>query len=244
MPDWNARVMRHAGEAVVQWNMIDEGDHVLACLSGGKDSWAMLHVLRQLQQRAPVRFSLSALKVDYPHDAAANARIEAHCGQLGVLFTLVHTSIGDIIRQHGHRHKGHCSFCARLRRGHIYTQAEQMGITRVALGHHREDLNETLLLNLFHHGQLLAMRPCYRPQGHAFDVIRPLALVPEADVAALAEQLGAPIEHESCPLADNNERSRTKALLQKLTADYPHLAGNLLSAQKCAGLLGSYSSGE
>jgi len=237
MSNIESRLLHHMGQAVVGWGMIADGDRVLACLSGGKDSWALLWGLLQLQRRAPVNFTVQALKVDYPHTPEQNAAVADGCRALGVPFQLVNTRIGEIIAERGNPGGSHCAFCARLRRGHIYTRAAELGSTRVALGHHREDLNETLLLNLFHHGRLRPMPPRYRPRGRGFDVIRPLALTPEADIIALVEHLGLPLVPANCPLADNTRRAASKDLLARLTDTFPDIAGNLLAAQREAGLL-------
>jgi tRNA 2-thiocytidine biosynthesis protein TtcA len=225
------RIFRQVGSAIGDFHLIEEGDRILVCLSGGKDSWVLLSILESLQKKAPVHFTIEAIKVDYPLTREENARIAEACASKNMPFTLISSDIGRIIANHRNEGKSHCSFCARLRRGFIYREAEKRGFNKIALGHHREDTNETLLLNMFFSGTLWAMPPMYRNDDDTVTVIRPLIRVSEDDIREYAKALDMPIIPETCPFSDDRERAAMKALLDELSVRYPRLPESLLAAQ-------------
>jgi tRNA 2-thiocytidine biosynthesis protein TtcA len=225
------RIFRRVGSAIADFDMICEGDRILVCLSGGKDSWALLHVLEHLRCKAPVNFTLEALKVDYPNTPEENASLAAGCESLGVPFTVLDTEIGKIIDENAIPGKSHCAFCAKLRRGFIYTEAKRRGFEKIALGHHREDANETLLMNMFFSGVMKSMPAIFRNDEDEITVIRPLIRVAEDDIREFVRGSGLPVIHENCLYADDRQRSAMKDLLRELSTHYPHLQESLIAAQ-------------
>ena len=189
----NKRLRRQVGEAIADFNMIEEGDKVMVCLSGGKDSFTMLDILRQLQAKAPVNFELVAVNLDqkqpdFPADVLPDfLRVE------GVPFHIIEQDTYSVVKRVVPEGKTMCSLCSRLRRGSLYTYAAEQGFTKIALGHHRDDLLATFFLNLFHHAKLSGMPPKLRSDDGKHIVIRPLAYCAEADIAAYAEARQFPI---------------------------------------------------
>src|SRR3954468_1570093 len=179
-----SRIAKRTTKAIVDYQMIDDGDRVMVGLSGGKDSWALLQVLDVLRQRAPIQFSLVAVNVDsgykeYKHDLIART-----CEARGWEYRIEHTGIGGVIEDKLDPDQTPCSLCARLRRGVLYRMADAVGATKIALGHHLDDFVETLLLNLFFAGALKAMPARLVSDNDKYTVIRPLVYVTEAEARA------------------------------------------------------------
>ncbi len=224
-------ILKKTGQAIADYKLIEDGDRILIGISGGKDSWALLKTLVMLQKKAPVHFELHAAKVDYPHTVEDNRIIEDACREILTDFMLIETDIEEIISQNINQNKSHCAFCARLRRGFLTTHAVKNGFNKIALGHHREDFNETLLMNLFFSGTLASMPVKYQIERHLVEVIRPLALTAEDDIKAYIQQSGLPVIHNRCKYADENQRAQMKTLIEMLSETYPGIKNSLMAAQ-------------
>jgi len=227
------RRLRHqVGQAVADFGMIEEGDRIAVGLSGGKDSYCLLMLLGELQRRAPVRFELTALTVDAGYPGFDTAAISRFCSDNGFCHQVLSTTHYDIIQEKLRPGSSFCSLCARLKRGTLYGAVRQMGYSKLALGHHRDDFIETLLLNQFFVGSLKAMSACMLADSGDVTVIRPLVYVAEQDTARLAAEAGLPVVSCSCPVAGSPDlqRQRMKELLSSLEKDIPHIKNSLLKA--------------
>jgi len=187
------RIRRQAGEAIVDFGMIEEGDRVMVCLSGGKDSYGLLDILLQLKIKAPVRFEIVAVNLDQKQPGFPERVLPDYLAQLGVPFRIVEQDTYSIVKRVVPEGKTMCALCSRLRRGVLYRVAGELGATKIALGHHRDDVLATFFLNLFHAGALKAMPAKLRSDDGRHVVIRPLAYVAEDDLAAYAEAKAFPI---------------------------------------------------
>ena len=226
------RLARKTTRAIVDYQMIEDGDHVMVGLSGGKDSWALLQVLDVLRRRAPIRFSLVAVNVDsgykdYKHDAIART-----CEARGWEYRIEHTGIGELIEDILDANQTPCSLCARLRRGVLYRIANEVGATKIALGHHADDFIETLLLNLFFAGALKAMPAKLVSDNGKHVVIRPLVYVGEDEARQYARESELPIIGCCCPACGDLalQRQRTKKLLMELELEHPGVKQSMLKA--------------
>lgn len=227
------RRLRHqVGQAVADFGMIKEGDRVAVGLSGGKDSYCLLLLLGELQRRAPVRFELTALTVDAGYPGFNSEAISRFCADNGFRHQVLSTTHYDIIQEKLRPGSSFCSLCARLKRGTLYGAVRQMGYTKLALGHHRDDFIETLLLNQFFVGSLKAMSACMLADSGDVTVIRPLVYVAEEDTTRLAAESGLPVVSCSCPVAGSPDlqRQRMKELLSSLEKDIPHIKNSLLKS--------------
>ncbi len=230
--NYKVKIKRKVGTAIQDFKMISDGDRILVCLSGGKDSWVMLDMLSQLKKKAPVNFELEALKIDYPHNPEDNMRIKnAAVTEYNINCTILDTNTESIIDSVKDKSKSHCALCSRLRRGFIYSYAFKHGYNKIALGHHMNDTNETLLMNLFFSGIMKGMAPVLRSDDNRNTVIRPLIYVKESWIAAYAEQLELPLFKDECRFYDQKERSRVKKLLNSLEQEIPDIQNNMLAGQ-------------
>jgi tRNA 2-thiocytidine biosynthesis protein TtcA len=187
------RIRRQVGDAIVDFGMIEEGDRVMVCLSGGKDSFGMLDVLMSLKEKAPVNFELIAVNLDQKQPGFPERVLPEYLTSLGVPFRIVEQDTYSIVKRVIPEGKTMCSLCSRLRRGVLYRVAGELGATKIALGHHRDDVLATFFLNLFHAGTLKAMPAKLLSDDGRHVVIRPLAYVAEEDLAAYAEAKAFPI---------------------------------------------------
>jgi tRNA 2-thiocytidine biosynthesis protein TtcA len=197
MPDephvTHRKLSRAVGRAVVEFGMIEEGDRVMVAVSGGKDSYTMLHLLRELARKAPVRFTIHAVNIDQGHPGFPGDRLTTYMAREGYDFRMVREDTYSIVKEKVPEGKTFCSLCSRLRRGILYRIAHEMGCNVLALGHHRDDVLQTLMLNLLFAGQLAAMPPKLAGDGGTVRVIRPLVYCAEEDIQLFSEAQAFPI---------------------------------------------------
>jgi len=225
------RIRRQVGEAISDFAMIAEGDRVMVCLSGGKDSHGMLDALLSLQEKAPVRFELVAVNLDQKQPGFPAHVLPEYLEARGVPFRIVEQDTYSVVKRVIPEGKTMCSLCSRLRRGALYRVAGELGATRIALGHHRDDVLATFFLNLFHGGQLKAMPAKLASDDGRHVVIRPLVYVAEADLAAYAEARRFPIiPCTLCGSQENLERKRIGEMLRDWERNHPGRIESILRA--------------
>lgn len=217
------RLRRKAGEAIADYGMIDEGDRVMVCVSGGKDSYAMLDLLLDLQRIAPVRFELIAVNLDQKQPGFPEQVLPDYLSAIGVEFRIVEKNTYRIVKERIPEGKTMCGLCSRLRRGTLYETAQQLGATKIALGHHMDDLVETLFLNMFHGSRMKTMPPKLVSDDRRNIVIRPLVYCRERDIARFAKQRSYPIiPCTLCGSQPNLERVRIKKMLADWERESPN----------------------
>ena len=210
--------LRHlVGKAVGDYRMIQSGDRIMVCMSGGKDSYTMLDMLLALQRRAPVSFELIAVNLDQKQPGFPEQVLPDYLSSLGVAYDILEQDTYSVVTRAVPQGKTYCGLCSRLRRGVLYRYASENGITRIALGHHREDIVETFFLNLFHAGKVKAMPPKLLSDDGRHVVIRPMAYCAEADIAAYAHMRGFPII--PCDLCGSQEKL-ARAKIKRMLRDW------------------------
>ncbi len=225
------RLCREVGRAIVDYRMIEEDDRVMVCLSGGKDSYGMLDILQKLQARAPVRFELIVVNLDQKQPGFPADVLPAYLTKLGVPFHIENQDTYSIVKRLIPEGKTLCSLCSRLRRGILYRVADELGATKIALGHHRDDILQTVLLNMFFGAKLKGMPPKLVSDDGRHVVIRPMAYVPEKDLARWAEVRQFPIiPCTLCGSQDNLQRKQVGQMLQEWEKKFPGRIENMFSA--------------
>ena len=225
------RLRRQVGEAIADFGMIEEGDRVMVCLSGGKDSYGLLDVLMALREKAPVSFDLVAVSLDQKQPGFPAHVLPDYLSGLGVPFRIVEQDTYSVVKRVLPEGKTLCSLCSRLRRGVLYRVAGELGATKIALGHHRDDILATFFLNLFFGGKLKAMPPKLKSDDGRHIVIRPLAYVKEDDLAAYAVEKGFPIiPCNLCGSQEHLQRRQVREQLRQWERQFPGRVESILRA--------------
>ena len=225
------KLRRLTGQAVADYAMIEAGDRIMACLSGGKDSYTLLDMLLSLKRSAPIRFDVVAVNLDQKQPNFPADVLPGYLDCLGIEYHVVEQDTYAVVKALTPEGKTYCPVCSRLRRGVLYSFAKRIGATKIALGHHADDAVETLFLNMFHGGRLKAMPPKLKSDDGAHIVIRPLYYVRERDIARFARLRAYPIiPCDLCGSQENLERQRVKAILAQWDAEQPGRVDNIARA--------------
>lgn len=227
------KLRRETGRAIIDYNMIGEGDKIMVCLSGGKDSYTMLDMLRSLQMSAPVKFELVAVNLDQKQPGFPEEVLPAYLEAEGVPYYILEKDTYSIVKEKVPEGKTTCALCSRLRRGNLYGFAEEIGATRIALGHHRDDMVETLFLNMFFNGKMKSMPPKLRSDDGKNVVIRPLAYCREKDIVEFAALKNYPIiPCNLCGSQENLQRNQVKQMLHDWDKQQPGRIESIFSAMQ------------
>ena len=225
------RLRRHVGQAIADYNMIEPGDKVMVCLSGGKDSFAMLDILMALQKSAPVEFELVAVNLDQKQPGFPEEILPNYLEELGVPYYIVERDTYSVVKSKIPEGKTTCGLCSRLRRGTLYSFAEDIGATKIALGHHKDDIVETFFLNMFHGSRLSGMPPKLLSDDQRNIVIRPLAYCREKDLVTYADYRAFPIiPCNLCGSQENLQRQSIKAMLVEWEKQHPSRIESIFTA--------------
>jgi len=227
------RLRRHVGKAIAQYNMIEDGDKIMVCLSGGKDSYALLSILMILKELAPINFDIVAVNLDQKQPGFPEHVLPEYLTQLGVDFKIVEEDTYAIVKEKIPEGKTTCSLCSRLRRAILYKAANELGATKIALGHHRDDMIETLMLNMFYGGKMKAMPAKLMSDNGEHIVIRPLAFCKEQELVQYAKLKQFPIiPCNLCGSQPNLQRQNIKQLLQTWDRDFPGRVESMFTAMQ------------
>jgi len=225
------RLCRLVGQAIGDFNMIEEGDKVMVCLSGGKDSYALLDILMTLRERAPINFEIVAVNLDQKQPNFPDHILPAYLEKLGIPYHIENQDTYSIVKRLIPEGKTTCSLCSRLRRGILYRVADELGATKIALGHHRDDILETFFLNMFFGGKLKGMPATLMSDDGKHMVIRPLAYVKEEDTERYAEVKGFPIiPCDLCGSQENLQRKQIKAMMRDWEKKFPGRVESIFSS--------------
>ena len=225
------KLRREVGRAIADFNMIGEGDKVMVCLSGGKDSYTMLEILRNLQHSAPVNFELVAVNLDQKQPGFPEHVLPEYLEKEGVAYHILEKDTYSIVKEKVPEGKTTCGLCSRLRRGSLYGFAEEIGANKIALGHHRDDIVETLFLNMFFGGKMKAMPPKLRSDDNRNVVIRPLAYCREKDIIEFARYKQYPIiPCNLCGSQENLQRQAVKDMLRRWDKEHPGRVESIFSS--------------
>lgn len=227
------KLRRLTGRAIEDFNMIEEGDRVMVCLSGGKDSYAMLNMLMSLQKSAPIHFELIAVNLDQKQPGFPEHVLPEYLDSLGVPYHIINRDTYSVVKEKVPEGKTTCGLCSRLRRGTLYSFAEDIGATKIALGHHKDDIIETMFLNMFYGSRLSSMPPKLRADDGRNIVIRPLAYCREKDIMRFAEHLEFPIiPCNLCGSQENLQRQNIKAMLAEWERKHPSRIESIFTAMQ------------
>lgn len=227
------KIRREVGRAIHDFNMIEDGDKIMVCLSGGKDSYTMLEILRNLQHDAPVNFELVAVNLDQKQPGFPEHILPAYLKELGIEYHILEEDTYSVVKSIIPEGKTTCSLCSRLRRGILYSFAEEIGATKIALGHHRDDIMETMFLNMFYGGKLKGMPPKLKSDDGKHVVIRPLAYCREKEIIKFAECKQFPIiPCNLCGSQENLQRKKIKEMLQGWDKQFPGRVETIFSAMQ------------
>ena len=225
------RLRRQVGQAIGDYRMIEDGDRVMVCLSGGKDSWTLLDVLLQLREKAPVDFEILAVNLDQKQPGFPEHVIPDYCRSIGVPFHVIEQDTYSVVKRVVPEDKTMCGLCSRLRRGALYSYAREHGYTRIALGHHQDDIVATFFLNLFHGGKLKAMPPKLKSDDGSNILIRPLAYCRERDIAAYAGLKQFPIiPCNLCGSQEHLQRKQVRRMMEAWEKEHPARIEQIFSA--------------
>ncbi|MBO9481182.1 MULTISPECIES: tRNA 2-thiocytidine(32) synthetase TtcA [Gammaproteobacteria] len=227
------RLRRHAGQAIEEFNMIEDGDKVMVCLSGGADSYTMLHILQSLQKSAPITFDLVAVNLDQKQPGFPEHILPEYLDGLNVPYHIINRDTYSVVKSKIPEGKTTCGLCSRLRRGTLYAFAEDIGATKIALGHHKDDIVETMFLNMFYGSRMAAMPPKLLSDDGRNVVIRPLAYCREKDIKRFAEQMAFPIiPCNLCGSQKNLQRQNIKAMLAEWEKKNPSRIESIFTAMQ------------
>jgi len=218
----NRRLRKNVGEAIENFQMIEEGDKIMVCLSGGKDSYTMLDLLMLVQKAAPINFSILAVNLDQKQPGFPEHILPNYLSDLGVDFKIIEKDTYSVVMDKVPEGKTMCSLCSRLRRGTLYAAAKDFGCNKLALGHHRNDILETFFLNMFFSGKLETMPPKFKNDAGDLVVIRPLALCKEEEIEVYANHKNFPIiPCNLCGSQENLQRKKVKEMISNWSEDFP-----------------------
>ncbi len=226
------KVKHSVGRAIADFGLIEEGDRIAVAVSGGKDSYALLHILEALRKRAPIKYELMAINIDSGYPGYRGDIIAAHLHEQGFSHHMEKTEHYEVIKEKRRPDSSYCSICARLKRGVLYTLAQRFGCNKLALGHHLDDFIETLLLNQFFVGSLKAMAPRMLADNGVTTVIRPLVYLEERDIIQFSRTNSFPVVCCCCPVCGvaDQKRKRMKGLISELEREIPFIKRSLLKA--------------
>jgi len=229
----NRKIKKTVWNAINEFNMIEDGDRIMVCLSGGKDSYTMLDILMQIQKASVFKFEIIAVNLDQKQPGFPEHVLPEYLTKVGANFHIVEKDTYSIVKEKTPEGKTTCSLCSRLRRGTLYEAAEKLGCNKLALGHHREDILETFFLNLFFAGKIETMPAKYITNDNRFVVLRPLAMVKERDIIELASYRNYPIiPCNLCGAQPNLQRQVVKKMMEKWNETYPGRSEIMFSALK------------
>ncbi len=225
------KLLHYTGKAISNYRMIEHGDRILVCVSGGKDSFTMLHLLRLLQLKAKAKFSIFSFTLDQSQPGWNDVNLKAYLKSINVDFSVISRNTYSIVKQKVPEGKTYCSLCSRLRRGIIYQYAKDNGFNKIALGHHRDDLIQTLLMSIFYNGEISSMPPKLLTDDGQLLVIRPMVYCQEQDIADFAASMQFPIiPCNLCGSQENLSRKKVARLIADLAKDNPKIPSNMLNA--------------